>query len=62
MGLGAMIRTGKAAFYPEVRTVLGVQDGEYVAGFIYLGHPVEEPERVMTRRTPAIELTEWRGM
>ena len=62
MGLAAMIRTGKAAFYEEVRAVLGVQDGEYVAGFIYLGHPMAEPERAMTRRTPASELTEWRGI
>jgi nitroreductase len=62
MGLGAMIRTGKAAFYQEVRTVLGVQDGEYVAGFIYLGYPEDGPEPVMTRRTPISELTEWRGM
>jgi nitroreductase len=62
MGLGAMLRTGKAAFYEEVRAVLGVKDDEYVAGFIYLGHPEDTGERPMTRRTPATELTEWRGM
>lgn len=62
MGLGAMLRTGKTAFYDEVREVLGVTEGEYVAGFIYLGRPAIEGDRPMTRRTPASELTEWRGM
>ena len=62
MGLGAMIRTGKAAFYEEVREALGVKEGEYVAGFIYLGYPDGSDDRPMTRRTPAAELTEWRGM
>ena len=60
---GAMLRTGKAAFYDEVREALGVSDGEYVAGFIYLGHPEDgDGDRPMTRRTPAAELTEWRGI
>lgn len=60
MGLGAIIRTGKAAHLPEVREYLGVGDDEYVAGFVYVGYPADE-ERPMTRRTPAAELTEWRG-
>jgi nitroreductase len=62
MGLGAMLRTGKTAFYDEVRAALGVEDGEYVAGFIYLGYPADNSDRPMTRRTPASDLTEWRGM
>jgi nitroreductase len=57
-----MLRTGKAAFYDEVRRALGVKDGEYVAGFIYLGYPADNADRPMTRRTPASELTEWRGI
>ena len=61
-GLAAMLRTGKCASYDEVKEVLNVQEGEYIAGFIYLGYPLTDDERPLTRRTPAAELTEWRGM
>jgi nitroreductase len=62
LGLGAMIRTGPAAEMPEVRDHLGIDEGEVIAGFIYVGYPAEGTEdRPLTRRTPATELTEWRG-
>ncbi|MDQ3659635.1 MAG: nitroreductase [Actinomycetota bacterium] len=62
MGLGAMLRTGPACAMPEVREMLGVEEDELVAGFVYLGYPQEGAgERPMTRRTAAAELTEWRG-
>lgn len=62
MGLGAALRTGPAAHIPEVLEHLGVEDGELVAGFVYLGHPAEEgAPRPLTRRTNASMLTEWRG-
>lgn len=61
-GLGAMIRTGPAAWMPEVREYLGVAGDEIIAAFIYLGYPRDgDEERPMTRRTDAIELTGWRG-
>jgi nitroreductase len=61
-GLAAMIRTGAAAQLQEVRDYLGCEEGELIAGFIYLGYPPEgDDERPMTRRTPAAEKTEWRG-
>jgi len=63
LGLGAMLRTGPACSMPEVREVLGVDDDELVAGFVYLGYPQEgAEERPMTRRIAAAELTEWRGL
>lgn len=62
MGLGAMIRTGPCATFDEVREYLGVGPDETIAGLIYLGYPAPEAsERPMTRRTPAAEITEWRG-
>jgi nitroreductase len=62
MGFGAMIRTGPAAALPEVLNYLGVEESEYVAGFIYIGvPPVNDSERPMSRRRPASEITEWRG-
>jgi nitroreductase len=60
-GLAAMLRTGPAAHIPEVRRHLGVDDDEIVAGFVYVGYPPPGDDRPMTRRTPAHEITEWRG-
>jgi nitroreductase len=60
-GLGAMIRTGKAGEFDEVKQVLGVGPDEYIAGFIYVGFPLPDDERPATRRTPVEEITEWRG-
>lgn len=62
LGLGAMIRTGAAASYPEVKEVLGVSEGEAIAGFIYVGYPQEAGDRPMTRRDPLDTCVEWRGM
>ena len=63
MGLGAMLRTGPAATFDEVRELLGVEKGEFIAAFVYLGYPVKEDgDRPMSRRTKAAELTEWRGL
>ena len=62
MGLGAMIRTGPAAAFQEVRDYLGVKDNEVIAGLIYVGYPAPgDAERPMTRRDAAGERTEWRG-
>jgi nitroreductase len=61
-GLGAMVRTGPAASLPEVRSYLGVREDESIAGFVYIGYPLEGDERrPRSRRTDAAELTEWRG-
>jgi nitroreductase len=62
MGLGAMVRTGPCATFDEVRSHLGVGDDESIAGLIYIGYPAPgNEERPMTRRTPAADITEWRG-
>jgi nitroreductase len=62
LGLAAMIRTGPAAEMPEVRDHLAIGSDEVISGFIYVGYPAAGTEdRPLTRRTPADELTEWRG-
>ena len=61
MGLGAMLRTGPAAHIPEVHDYLGLEGGELVAGYVYVGYPQPSSDRPMTRRTEASEITEWRG-
>jgi nitroreductase len=62
LGLGAMIRTGAAAGYPEVKETLGVGEDESIAGFIYVGFPAEPGDRPMTRREPLEARAEWRGL
>jgi nitroreductase len=61
MGLAAMLRTGPAARFEEVRNYLDLADEEFVAGFIYIGYPPEDYERKAPRKSPIAELTEWRG-
>jgi nitroreductase len=61
LGLGTMLRTGPATRLSEVEEYLGLKEGEFIAGFIYLGQPPEGDEvRNKSRRTDAAELTEWR--
>lgn len=38
LGLGAIWRTGDMAYNDHVKTSLGLQEGEEILGFIYLGH------------------------
>lgn len=60
-GLGAMIRTGIHVLSPHVRDHLGVKPDEQLAGFIYVGHLPPDHTSKSPERTPAADLTEWRG-
>jgi nitroreductase len=60
-GLAAMLRTGPAALYDEVRRYLGLQPHEFIAGFIYVGYPPDEDATKAPRKTASAEITEWRG-
>ena len=60
LGLGAMVRTGPPASSEEVRAYLGLEATELVAGFVYLGYPLDDNDRPLTRRADAASLTEWR--
>lgn len=42
LGLGAMWRTGDAAFDPDVKAVLGLAPDQHLIGFIYVGYPLAE--------------------
>jgi nitroreductase len=62
LGLGAMLRTGVITGYDEVRSLLGLDETEYIAGFVYVGYPLDEgDDRPLTRRDPVETRTEWRG-
>jgi hypothetical protein len=56
-----MLRTGPAARMPEVEEYLGVEPDEFIAGFVYVGYEPEGFERKAPRKTPASDLTSWRG-
>jgi nitroreductase len=58
-GLGAMLRTGGAAYHASVGEHLGLEPDERVIGFVYLGYPAGE--RATTERVPSSEKTRWAG-
>lgn len=59
-GMAGYVRTGPAAVDPDVHRHLGLEEGEEIAGFVYLGYPSEQPSEGR-RRTPAAENTMWKG-
>jgi nitroreductase len=56
-GLGAMLRTGPAAYHPSIRAQLSLAPDESVVGFVYLGYP--DGQRALTPRATAAERTTW---
>ena len=58
-GLGAMLRTGSAAYHPRAAELLGLEPRERVVGFVYIGYPAGE--RSTTERVPPSEKTRWLG-
>ena len=58
-GLGAMWRTGRSAYEPEMKQFLGLTDRDHLLGFIYLGYPDPASPPRDSQRTPATSLTIW---
>jgi nitroreductase len=58
-GLGAMLRTGSAAYHPSIREHLGLAPGEKVVGIVYVGRP--QADRALTERAAAADKTVWLG-
>lgn len=58
-GLGAVLRTGPAAYHPAIGEHLGLERGEKVVGIVYLGAPTGDREQ--TDRAPATSKTRWLG-
>jgi nitroreductase len=57
LGLGAMWRTGLAAYHPYMRDFFGLEVGDKIVAYLYLGYPdmSERPRR----REPASTKTVW---
>lgn len=58
-GLGAMLRTGPAAYHRSIREHLDLLPNERAVGFVYLGYP--QGDRTLTPRAPAEQHTRWLG-
>lgn len=58
-GLGAMLRTGPAAYHASIREHLDLAPNERVVGFVYVGYPAGE--RAVTPRVPSEQRTRWLG-
>jgi nitroreductase len=57
LGLGSIWRTGPVAYHPHMREFFGLEKGDRIVAYLYLGYPNmgERPRR----RRPAGELTVW---
>ncbi|AKJ99652.1 MULTISPECIES: NAD(P)H nitroreductase [Pseudomonas] len=60
-GVGGVWRTGELAYSPHVAKGLGLEDGEEVIGFLYLGTPQKEA-RVAPKEDTAEFVREWTGL
>jgi nitroreductase len=62
LGLGAMWRTGETAYDPAVNAALGLDPGDAIVGFVYLGYPdPAQPPPARGPRAPFEDLTRWVG-
>jgi nitroreductase len=59
LGLGAIWRTGDAAYDPAVKAFLGFAPETHLLGFVYIGYPDTTPATPRAARTPATTLTRW---
>lgn len=57
-GLGAMWRTGSMAYHPQVKQGLGLNAGEKIIGFLYLGAAAAPGKKIMNE-DPANFVQEW---
>ena len=57
LGLGAIWRTGPVAYHRHMRDFLGLEAGDSIVAYLYLGHP-DMGER-SRRREPVSEKTTW---
>jgi len=57
LGLGCIWRTGPVAYHEHMRAFFGLNDGDQIVAYLYLGYP-DMGERPRRRR-PAAEKTVW---
>ena len=57
LGLATIWRTGPVAYHPHMRDFFGLEDGDRIVAYLYLGYP-DLPE-TRRRREPALSKTVW---
>ncbi len=57
LGLGAMWRTGTAAYEPAIKEFLGFTPAQHLLAFVYVGYPAFEPPDI--RRPSFEDQTTW---
>lgn len=58
LGLGAMWRTGTLAYHEHMREFFGLEEGDHIVAYLYIGYPdLSETRR---RREPVERMTVWR--
>ena len=58
-GLGAIWRTGRSAYEPEMAEFFGLTERDRILGFIYVGHPDPTAPARNSQRRPIAESTTW---
>ncbi len=58
-GLGAIWRTGRSAYEPEMAEFFGLTERDRILGFIYIGHPDPDAAARVSQRRPVEHLTTW---
>jgi nitroreductase len=57
LGLGAMWRTGPVAYHEHMREFFGLEEGDRIVAYLYVGYPdLSETRR---RREPFEQMTTW---
>lgn len=59
MGLASIWRTGPVAYHPHMRDFFGLEGGDHIVAYLYLGHP--DLELRPRRREPVSSKTTWHG-
>ncbi len=58
-GLGAIWRTGRSAYEPEMADFFGLTERDRILGFIYIGHPDPAAPARTSQRRPVDSVTTW---
>lgn len=58
-GLGAIWRTGRSAYEPEMAEFFGLTERDKILGFIYLGYPDPDAPARTGQRRPVADVTTW---
>lgn len=59
MGLASIWRTGPVAYHPYMREFFGLDEGDYIVAYLYVGHP--DVALRPRRRQPVSQKTAWHG-